>query len=97
MKNSSEKLNRDFKIYVFNKIASLKSELKSLQLQLSLTQSMDSLLTISEVEKEFKKSRKTIDRWRENGLKYYQDDFGKSILIKRGDLYDYLNNKTSTL
>lgn len=60
---------------------------------LSEEKNQDDFLTIGQITKEYNKSRKTIYRWRDNGLKVYQKGFKGKILIKRSDLETFLNRK----
>ncbi|MFI0427958.1 hypothetical protein [Mariniflexile sp. HMF6888] len=76
---------RNFKVHYLNTSRKLKKDLLRLQEENERLKSLDELLTINEVEVEFKKNRKTIDRWRIKGLKVYQSGHGKSIPIKIGE------------
>lgn len=86
--------SREFKIYTLQNLQELKKELRLLQEENMRLKSLDELLTINEIEQEFKVSRKTIDRWRGNGLSTSQIGYGKLIRIKRGDIVDFLNKRT---
>ncbi len=84
----------EFKIYTLKNLQKLRKQLRTLQEENMRLKSLDELLTINDIESEFKVSRKTIDRWRENGLNTSQLGYGKLIRIRRGDLVNFLNKKT---
>jgi len=63
MEKPNRIVSREFKIYALQNLQKLKKELRLLQEENMRLKSLDELLTINEIEQEFKVSRKTVDRW----------------------------------
>jgi DNA invertase Pin-like site-specific DNA recombinase len=81
-----------FKVYVVNKLRKMERDQKSFFDTISEEKSLDDILSINQVMKEFKTSRKTLYRWREKGLKVYQKSPCSNIRVKRADLLTFLKN-----
>lgn len=104
MKNVDETIRKSLqklKVYEINKLRKIESEQKAffqeirenLQEQLSVKKSQDDLLSPKQIVKELGISRKTFDRWVNDGLSIFQRDPGASIRVKRKDLETYLNGR----
>lgn len=89
------------KAYEINKIRKMEKEQRAflkeirekVEREITEKKSMDDLLTPKQVTDELKISRKTFDRWLEDGLKVLQRTSGTSIRVKRKDLETYLSDK----
>lgn len=90
-----------FMAYEINKLRKLEREQKDfiqeirekIEREIFEKKSMDDLLSPKQVSDELKISRKTFDRWVENGLEVLQRTSGSSIRVKRKNLETYLSDK----
>lgn len=77
--------------WMIRKIGNLQSRIK--ELETSKNGLSKELLTKKEVAEEFNLSERTIDRYRNNGLKYIQKSRNGKVLFKRSDLEKFFNEK----
>lgn len=104
MENISEKFRRslqELKVFEINKLRKLEREQKAFmeeirekfEKEITKKKSMDDLLSPKQITDELNISRKTFDRWLEDGLEILQRTPGSSIRVKRKDLENYLSEK----
>ncbi len=77
--------------WMIRKIGSLQRRIK--ELETTQKRVLKELLTKKEVAAEFNLSERTIDRYRNNGLKYVQKSRNGKVLFKRKDLEKFFNEK----
>lgn len=91
MLNDKGKEVQKIKIYVVNKLRKLEQEQKSFFESITEEKKLDDFLTVNQIMREYSTSRKTIYRWRDNGLKVYQKKPSSNLRVKRADLVKFLN------
>ncbi len=92
LNESMRKSIQEFKAYNLNKLIQFKKEQRKFIEEIRIEKSLEDLLTVKQVMEIFKISRKTFDRWRIDGLKIYQKTPNSTILVKRKDVFNFLNN-----
>jgi len=90
--NKIENDIKRFKVFSLKKLHKLKNENDELRREIKKEKTLKEFLNIKDVMEEFKVSRKTIDRWRVNGLKVIQKSPKSAIRVKRSDVINYLKN-----
>ncbi|MCH4821679.1 helix-turn-helix domain-containing protein [Gramella lutea] len=96
--NEDKRKNKEFREKYKEKFdQELKREIESLRdsfkTKLYEIKRKDDILTPKEIERQLKISRKTFDRWANDGLRTMQRSPGSSIRVKREELEIYLNEK----
>lgn len=99
-KNFRENLQK-LKAYEINKIRKMQREQEAffeevrelLHKEVINKKSKDDLLSPSQITSELGISRKTFDRWIEDGLEILQRTPGSSIRVKRKNVENFLSNK----
>ncbi|MBG27025.1 MULTISPECIES: helix-turn-helix domain-containing protein [Croceibacter] len=79
--------------FVVNRIVKLEKRQKAFFEEIKKEKSLDDILTVKECCEEYKVSRKTFDRWRENGLQIIQKKPNSRIFVKRASVEQFLNRK----
>jgi predicted transcriptional regulator len=93
MKNINDNLRKsihEFKVFNIKKLMQLKKQQREFFEEIRKEKSLNDWLSIKDVMSEFKVSRKTIDRWRVNGLRVHQKRPKTTIFVNRKDLINYL-------
>ena len=93
MENKKKKGNFKLAKYVILENKKLNKRIKNLEKIILEINSFKDVLTPKEIELEYGFSRKTLDRYRLDGLKVIQPKRNGKILIKRTEIEKFLNSK----
>lgn len=104
MENINEKIRRslqELKAFEIKKLRKLEREQKAFmeeirekfEMEIIEKKSKDDLLSPKQITSELGISRKTFDRWIEDGLEILQRTPGSSIRVKREDVENFLSHR----
>lgn len=93
MENKNKKENFKLAKFVIVENQKLKKRIKKLEEILFEMSNFREVLTPNEIELEYGISRKTLSRYRNEGLKFIQPKRNGKILVKRTEIEKFLNSK----